>query len=179
MRLLLKCVALFAVVIGLVVMGAAFFAPGTEPAFIVEHVIEIDASPDEVWAVFADFGAYPNWNPYAIKVEGSAAIGAILEVTIIQENFPNALVVRPTVVRWDPGVALGWHGTLLFEGLHDTDHYFEFEPIAPGHRTRMRHVEEFSGWLPGLLHGPEEQAHIERAFRGMNLALKRRVESPE
>jgi len=68
--------------------------------------IEINASPEAVWAVLTDFEAYPDWNP-ALEIAGEAIEGNRLEVTMEYENTrpmtfrPKVLVAdEPTEFRW-------------------------------------------------------------------------------
>lgn len=167
-------IALGAVVFAFIGWSKTLDAPA-EPAFTLSHDIEIAASPDRVFAVLTDFARYPEWNPYATRVEGKLAIGEVITLEINQDNWEGPLVVHPTLTRLDPGRELGWHGEVLTSGIHDTDHYFQLTPLAEG-RTRLHHAEEFRGSVAVLAYAQETTAYTERAFRVMNEALKARVE---
>jgi uncharacterized protein YndB with AHSA1/START domain len=39
---------------------------------VLEKTIEIDATPDEVWAVLTDFDDYDKWNPFVTSISGPA-----------------------------------------------------------------------------------------------------------
>jgi hypothetical protein len=179
------------VVVGIAVLGAvlvvsvyafaAHIAPladTPEPVFTVEHDIEIPASAQEIWSVLTDFEAYPEWNPYVVFIEGGdedgVKIGDVITLTIVEGNFPDSLTLSPTITRLKDRRTFGWHGTLAVAGLHETDHYFEIEPL-PGGRTRFHHAEEFRGWLPALMNSEEQLAPTREAFRLMNEALAKRV----
>jgi len=175
-----KRIALWAVLsvvalVGLFVLQSWRLASSKEPLFVIEHDVEIEAPTAEVWQVLTDFASYPEWNPYAIRLAGVAALGETIELTIAQENWPEPLVVTPTIVRLDAGREIGWHGRAFFTGLHETAHYFQLVPLGPN-RTRLHQAEEFRGWLPARVEGSAEWAYTENAFRAMNEALKRRVE---
>src|SRR5262245_5851867 len=43
--------------------------------------IEISAPPSRVWAVLTDFYAYPEWNPFLVRIDGKPEVGAKLTVT--------------------------------------------------------------------------------------------------
>jgi uncharacterized protein YndB with AHSA1/START domain len=48
----------------------------------ISREIEIDAPPDAVWAVLADTGAYPEWNPFVRRLSGELREGERLEAEI-------------------------------------------------------------------------------------------------
>jgi len=150
-------------------------ATSPTPLYVIEDDIVIEASIDRVWAVLSDFESYPDWNPYATRILGPAVVGERIELTIEQEDWAEPLVLHPTINRWEPGRALGWHGRVLFPGLHETDHFFELTALGAS-QTRLHHAEAFRGWLPELAQPLEARAFTRRAFRAMNEALKRRVE---
>ena len=153
---------------------------GSEPLFTIEHTTEIEAPPAHVWSILADLERWPEWNTYAIDVEaeGPVALGTRLIVTIVQDDWPDALVVTPVLTRLDPGRELGWHGSLGLEGVHETDHYFQLEPLPSG-GTRFHHAEEFRGWLAGLVPEEADRIHTLHAFERMNADLKARAESTD
>ena len=143
--------------------------------FAIEHTIEIDGTPEDVWTVLVDFGAYPDWNPYVLTLEGDASIGGRPRVTITQENWPDPITVEPLIIRAEAGRVLHWRGEVGRPGIFDTDHSFEIQPLAPG-RVRFVQREEFRGSHAenvDLL----ARGYTEAAFRAMNEALAERVAS--
>ncbi len=42
---------------------------------VLEKTIEIDATPDEVWAVLTDFDDYGDWNPFVTSITGPVGGG--------------------------------------------------------------------------------------------------------
>jgi len=170
-------------VLGIAILAVTVFSravSGPEPLFTIEHTTEIDASPAHVWSILLDLERWPEWNTYAIgvEVEGEVAIGTRLVVTIVQDDWPDPLVVTPVLTRLDPGRELGWHGSLGLEGVHETDHYFQLDPLPTG-GTRFHHAEEFRGWLAGLVPEEADRIHTLHAFERMNADLKARAESTD
>lgn len=145
------------------------------PVFVIEERIEIDAPADEVWRILADTEAYPDWNPYVLRIEGRLEAGSKIALTITQENWKKPLTLHPVIVTAEGPRKLGWHGSPLVTGFLETDHYFELEPLGPD-RTRLHHVEEFRGWLATRLNQADYQRHTGNAFRAMNEALAKRAE---
>ena len=74
----------------------------------ISATVEVQASPEEVWAVVSDLGRMPEFSPELRKafVIGRPGVGA----NIIGIN-KRGLAVWPTtsrVVRWEPGRAVAW-----------------------------------------------------------------------
>ncbi|WP_254274378.1 SRPBCC domain-containing protein [Haloarcula marina] len=136
--------------------------------------IEIDASPEAVWAVLTDFEAYPDWNP-ALEITGEAVEGKRLEVTMEYENT-RAMTFRPKVLVMDKPTEFRWQGHLFVAGLYDGEHRFVLTALDDGERTRLTQAETFHGVLVGFINrriGDD----VEAGFNQVNEALKRRVEN--
>jgi hypothetical protein len=135
--------------------------------------IEVDAPPEQVWAVLTDFDHYHEWNPF-VRVAGRPTENARLYVELTPPGG-RTTGFRPTVTRVEKGRELRWLGHLVTPGLFDGEHRFVLEPLDGGTRTSMTHAEAFSGVLSPLvwrLIRTETQA----GFAAMNAALKHRVE---
>jgi hypothetical protein len=145
------------------------------PTPTVELVTEVDirASPEEVWAVLADFPAYPDWNPFVRAIEGKPAVGERLSITLAPPGG-KTMKFRPRVLVADPGRELRWLGRLLFPGLFDGEHYFLIEPRAGG--VRFVQGERFTGVLVGAARSALGK-NTRSGFEAMNRALKARVEA--
>ena len=133
--------------------------------------VEIDASPERVWAVVTDFAGYPEWNPFIRSISGELHEGAKLEVRI-EPPGARATTFKPTVRAVEASRELRWLGRLL-PGLFDGEHSLRIEPLD-GDRSRFVQSERFSGLLVGLVKGT--LAKTEAGFEQMNAALKARVE---
>lgn len=46
----------------------------------IESVVQVDATPGQVWRVLVDFAAYPRWSP-RLTVSGRSEVGERLRVT--------------------------------------------------------------------------------------------------
>ena len=134
--------------------------------------IEINAAPERVWQVLAEFALYPEWNPFITSASGTAAIGERLEVRIDPPGG-RAATFRPVVTEAQAPQRLEWLGKLLFKGLFDGRHRFEIEATSGG--TNFIQSEEFTGVLVPLLakslDGPTREG-----FELMNRAIKERAE---
>ena len=139
----------------------------------LQHEIEIDASPEAVWAVLADTAAYRDWNPFVRRLDGERREGAKLEVQVAPPGG-RPMTFKPVVLAAEPGRELRWLGRFLVPGLFDGEHGFRLEPLPNG-RTRFVQEERFGGLLVRPL--SKTLVKTELGFAQMNEALKRRVEA--
>jgi len=133
--------------------------------------IDIDASPERVWAVLADFAAYPEWNPFTRKIVGSLQPGSRLDVRIAPPGG-RAMTFKPSIHgRAEPGDrvarALGCSRHLRRGASPPA----RAAPVR-GHDFTQR--ERFSGIIVPLTGSTLEKT--ERGFEEMNAALKQRAE---
>ncbi|MEF8976561.1 MAG: SRPBCC domain-containing protein [Halapricum sp.] len=140
----------------------------------IETTIDIDASPAAVWAVLTDFAAYPEWNPFVQRIDGSPTDGNRLSVRI-QPPEGRGMTFKPRITAVDPERRLEWLGRLFVRGLFDGRHTFELSPLPSG-GTQFTQRETFSGLLVGML---LDEADIREGFDAMNVALKDRIEGSE
>jgi hypothetical protein len=137
----------------------------------IETKIEIDAPPEEVWAVLMDFPSYASWNPMVVGISGEPEVGSRLEVKIAMKNG-RRMTFRPRVVEYEGGRRFAWLGKVGVRGLFDGLHRFEVE--NGGAASTFVHGEEFRGLLPPLLGGLLRDTH--ESIVAMNDALAREVQ---
>lgn len=139
----------------------------------IDTAIEIAASPQRVWQVLGDFGRYPEWNRFLLRVEGRLAVSARIRFRF---ELPRGVRMNATatVLKVEPARELRWAGHLLWSWLFRAEHYFVIEAITP-ERVRFLHGEIFSGlllpiaWLILRGQGPP-------VYEQMNADLKQRCE---
>jgi hypothetical protein len=134
--------------------------------------IDIDATPERVWEVLADFPAYPEWNPFITSIAGRPEPGSTLEVRIAPPGA-QARTFKPRVLVAEPGRELRWLGRVLTAGIFDGEHRLRIEPIDDS-RVHFVQAERFRGVLVPLFGSTLEKTA--RGFTAMNEALKRRAE---
>ena len=134
--------------------------------------IEIEASPEQVWAVLSDLEAYGSWNPFVTDVRGAVVEGTRLRVRLTPPGG-RGITMKPRVTVAEPARTFEWLGHLGVRGLFDGRHRFELRPTATG--TTLIQRETFTGLLASLL----MRVLAEKTTAGfvlMNEALKARVE---
>ena len=120
-----------------------------KPLAVVEDRIEIAASPEILWACFADVGKWSNWFPALVEAEwiteNSWALGAQLRCSV-RFGFPLGKVTGVgAIVEISPLPYVAWEGKVAgMEAIHG----FRFDATAGGTEVLCRH--EFYG-PPALL----------------------------
>jgi hypothetical protein len=138
--------------------------------------IDIHATPERVWQVLTDFGAYPQWNPFMTRADGNPHPGQRLRIRL-QPVGGRAITFRPTVLEATPARQLRWLGHLLLPGIFDGEHRFTIQPLREG-QVRLVQQEDFRGLLVPLLARSLDRRTLP-AFQLLNQALKRRAEQPQ
>jgi hypothetical protein len=139
--------------------------------------IEIEASPERVWQTLTDFAAYPQWNPFIVRIEGTPAVGTCLTATM-KPAGSRGMTFTPTVLQSVPGREFRWIGRLWLPGIMDGEHSFRIEPLenaAGNPRVRFVQSETFRGVLVPLFLRLMKSGTL-AGFAAMNRALKLRAE---
>ncbi|MCE7991502.1 MAG: SRPBCC domain-containing protein [Roseivirga sp.] len=139
----------------------------------METQIIIEAGPDQVWAVLMDFESYQHWNPFIIRIKGSATVGTQLD-NELRMNDKKSMKFQPEVLVVEEQKEFRWKGKMFVKGLFDGEHYFKLQSNGDG-STTLIHGENFSGVLSGLIMNMIEEDTL-KGFEAMNSALKQRVE---
>jgi hypothetical protein len=134
--------------------------------------IDIDATPEAVWAVLTDLPRYPEWNPFIREAAGLVRVGARLNLRMVSSSG-RASTFKPTVLAADPGHELRWIGRLFMPRIFDGEHSFVLTATDGG--THLTQAEKFTGLLipftSKVLDGTSA------GFVALNAALKNRVEA--
>ncbi|KAK9493002.1 hypothetical protein V1508DRAFT_417076 [Lipomyces doorenjongii] len=143
--------------------------------------ITISAPPSKVHAVFLDFSAHSEWNPFMVSIAVHKPPGATpdpgtqLKITLKLESGMTS-VMYPIVLE-NSKELFRWKGKLMFGLLFAGEHSFEFLPFTGDDgttQTRFVQAETFGGVLVPLFGGILKQT--EKSFKLLNQALKQRVE---
>jgi hypothetical protein len=139
---------------------------------VLESHIDIDTSPERVWAVLTDFATFAEWNPFITSIEGSLNQGGRLAVTI-RPPGARAMNFKPTLTASEPARHLAWLGRLGLPRLFDGAHEFT---LVSNERdgTSFTQRETFRGALVPLL--AKTLTQTLEGFEQMNEAIKHRAE---
>ena len=139
----------------------------------IRSAIEIRAPLETVWGVLTDFAAYPDWNPHVRRVVGKVDSGARITIHT-RPPGGRMIVMRPTVICWEPPRELRWRATFVSGRLFSGEHGFRVEPMGPN-RVRFVQDETFSGVLVPL-YSRLRLARTRKGFDDTNEALRDRAE---
>jgi hypothetical protein len=117
----------------------------------INVAIELDATPDEVWAVVEPVERHVDWmaDAVAIHFETDQTRGVGTRFLCDTKVGPITLQDRMEITEWEPGRRMGVRHTGVVTGSG----VFVLEPIDLGRRTRFTWTEElhFPWFLGGRL----------------------------
>ena len=134
-----------------------------------EATSAIQATPERVWSILTDAGAWPAWDSGVTKVDGRLALGENLTVAVEANPgrpFPVKVVELSAPERM---VFLGGMPAGLFTGRRT----YSLVPEGDGTRFTMR--EEYTGPLAGMMF--KSIPDLGPSFRRFAEGLKQRAES--
>lgn len=108
--------------------------------------INIDAPVDKVWEILMDTKKYPEWDPYAEKIEGDIRLGSRIKA-FSKINPGRAFPVR--VTKLEKNRRMVWQGGMPF-GLFKGVRTFCLESLESG-TTEFSMKEVFSGPMFALI----------------------------
>jgi hypothetical protein len=137
--------------------------------YTLQASIQINATPERVWAVLANQAAYPDWNPFIVSSRGQLAVGATL--TNRMHDATGDTTFTPTVLVVEPGRELRWIGRVGPGGIFDGEHTFTITQVRPG-VVLFTQREDFTGVAVPFY---EHWLHTDTLpmFRAMDAALAR------
>jgi hypothetical protein len=135
----------------------------------VQTKIEIDAPAKDVRAVLLNFGDYPKWNPFIVKVDGDVAEGSKVQVTV--KPVGKDPISGETTITALTETRLAWTGSLAVPGLFSGNHEFIIEDMGPN-KTMFYQNEKMAGLIIPFFDFKPEAA----GFVQMNEALKKLAE---
>ena len=143
-------------------------------AYDVETSIGIAATPENVWAVLADLGRYPEWHPVFLSVTGQLTVGSTLTIRTTVPSSGRPMTVHVKVVTVEPGRELRWVSRLV--GITISRRTFLLTPSGGG--TLL----EQSGRYHGLGGGRGRAitgviGRIQDVFVSINESIKQQAEA--
>ena len=101
-----------------------------------------------MWHALADLASYGEWNPYVVRADGEATVGAVVQITAhptgdAETTYPiTVLEVEPPS---DGAARMVWEGGHADAVQFRTEHIWELTTTDDG--THVHHHEYFRGAL--------------------------------
>ena len=140
-----------------------------------EFSVEVEASPEEVWAVVSDPRNIPSWERHVVNVripDGSFGLGSTY--TVVMSFMGVRVTVRGEIVRWEPPS----HAAIRLRGPLDATIETSVASL-PRERSLLRHevTYTFRGPLGGIVAtGVNAVGGAQLGIRHGTLAQKRQIE---
>ena len=140
-----------------------------------EFSVEVEASPEEVWAVVSDPRNIPSWERHVVNVripDGSFGLGSTY--TVVMSFMGVRVTVRGEIVRWEPPS----HAAIRLRGPLDATIETSVASL-PRERSLLRHevTYTFRGPLGGIVAtGVNALGGAQLGIRHGTLAQKRQIE---
>ena len=139
----------------------------------IQTEIEINASPEKVWAVLVDIDNWDKWNPIIVQAGGDATVGSELTITMRGEDGKDGPKYMPIVTNLEKSTSFEWRAKMMSEFMFTNGRVFKLEKSNTG--TRLVNKETFKGMLVPLFWG-KLSSHVPMMLNEMNDALKNQVE---
>src|SRR5690348_14743760 len=142
-------------------------------ALVLDHVVDIDATPETVWGVLTDFDEYEQWNPLAVRCRTSLVPGEPIDMMV--RLGPGPLRKQREWVRTNtPGQEFSYNMKPIPFGLLRSLRTQALSELEGG-RTRYTAHFEVRGFLQPLVRLLLGRA-LHRGFDGVAVGLKTRAE---
>ncbi len=142
--------------------------------FEIRHTIDIDASPERVWAAIIDFPGYAAWNTQLAYLGGEVRPGGQLHLKLSAEGAAP-YEFKAAISHFEENRRFAWIARTGIPRLFDGEHFFELERLPSG-GTRLTNREEYRGVLSMVMERLPMMKSAPAGFEKMNVEMKRYVE---
>lgn len=142
--------------------------------FRIDIDVEIEASPDQVWAVLMDTDSYKEWNPFVEDCETTYTPGdpIKLRVNLVGPTFTQVEYMK----AFDADArTFSYNMKPMPAGALSSERSHEVVDAGNG-KSIYKSRFQLQGWMMPLVRGMMKGA-LEKGFRGMTHGVKARAES--
>lgn len=141
---------------------------------LVETSTELDATPEQVWAVLSDLPHYNEWNSLIPAASGSLNPGDKVQLSVQIPTQPKKDITA-TVLKAEEQHELRWIGRVGMPRIFDAEHYMviDTENASPG-KIKFVNGESFSGILVPFM-AKMLDTKGRQGYEAMNADLQKRI----
>lgn len=147
----------------------------TEKNLVRSLTVDIAAPAELVWAILIDLPAYPQWNPYTVKVESSLVLGEPVNLFLPDpRRLGELLKVVEQLADFEPHRLLAWEMHASADNPDAARREQLIERSGPA-SCRYHTTDQFLGPTADQVmanHGP----WVKQGFDAVALALKAHAE---
>ncbi|WP_019926263.1 SRPBCC domain-containing protein [Nocardia sp. BMG111209] len=141
--------------------------------FVIDESVEIGASAEIVWQVLTDFGAYGEWNPFALECRTTLRPGEPIDM-LVQLTGSQPRKQREFIRTHTPGTEFSYSMKPIPLGALHSLRTQTVTPVSADHCRYHSHFE-LAGWLQPVV-AASLGAAMRRGFAGMTAGLRERAE---
>jgi hypothetical protein len=136
----------------------------------ISTAVQIDAPPQQVWAILADLASYAQWNPLFREASGQLTAGSTVTLKTVRPGTRRVTTIKVKVLAAEPGAQLRWVSSL--PGIITGEHSFTLTPADGG--TQLVQTETYRGLLSHM--SAKSISRAKASFEALNQAIKYRAE---
>jgi hypothetical protein len=139
----------------------------------IDTEIIINAPKEIIWSVLTDFSAYPQWNPFIVRLWGTAQ--ADKPILFVARINGLSIPIIASILSFDVNAKLSWGAprNAWFKPIVNPEHFCIIEEISAT-KCKLVHGESMGGFVPRALWPVIKRSRP--AYVAMNQALKKRCE---
>jgi hypothetical protein len=142
-------------------------------ALVIDHVFEVDAPAERVWAVICDLASYPEWNSFVVACASTLEVGDPIWMRVRLIGF--AQPQRERILEHERGRRLCYGLAPSRLGALWSRRSHEVESLG-ANRSRYASHFELRGWLAPLVSFLLAR-RLRAGFTAMSTALVERAET--
>ncbi|HSV39045.1 MAG TPA: SRPBCC domain-containing protein [Nocardioidaceae bacterium] len=114
----------------------------------LQHVTEIGATPERVWAALTDLQGWKSWNVTLTEPDGALVVGSVVKMKLTMDK--RSMPMRQKIIEVSPPSVLRWQSRFGPSWMFSVMRTFRIEQAGEG-RSRLEQSEEGTGLLAGTI----------------------------
>ena len=136
--------------------------------------VEIEATPEEVWAILSDVDGWSSWNTTVHASSGQFAQDAQMDITMKNKKGDAGPHYKPMITTCTPPFKMRWRAKMMAGFIFTNDKLIEISATESG--CKVTHSELFGGLMFKMMSGAMKTG-VPPILDAMNRDLKSKAES--